>query len=201
MKSYLVIILLLFVGIFISNVEAQNTKNRTYLSVSAGYSIPLGYYGATGGDRGGNANRGMQYNLLNLGIKINDHLGIASNLIVGDNQIDTSVNGARYFSPWQYIVISVGPMFTFPTSRRSFIDLKPMIGRTYLYANSLDFFTRFGGENLAFVFSTTYRYILHRRINLILNADFMSTKVASRENSDTQEFDNFSLNVGLGFNF
>lgn len=199
MKFYLVI--LIFLGIFASNLKAQNAINRTYLSVSAGYSIPLGYYGATGGDRGGNANRGMQYNLLNLGIKINEHLGIASNLIVGDNQIDTSVNGARYFSPWQYIVISVGPMFTFPTSRRSFIDLKPMIGRTYLYASSLNFFTTFRGTELAFVFSTTYRYILHRRINLILNADFISTEVASSENSDTQEFDNLSFSVGLGFNF
>lgn len=199
MKSYLVI--LIFLGLFTSNLEAQHAKNRTYLSVSAGYTIPLGYYGATGGDRGGNANRGMQYNLLNLGIKINEHLGIASNLIVGDNQIDTNVNSARYFSPWQYIVISVGPMFTFPTSRRSFIDLKPMIGRTYLYASSLDFFTTFRGNEFAFVFSTTYRYILHRRINLILNADFMSTEVASSENSDTQEFDNLSLSVGIGFNF
>lgn len=199
MKFYLVI--LIFLGIFASNLIAQNAKNRTYLSISAGYSIPLGYYGATGGDRGGNANSGMQYNLLNLGIKINDRFGIASNLIIGDNQIDTSVNGARYFSPWQYIVISVGPMFTFPTSRRSFIDLKPMIGRTYLYASSLNFFTTFRGTELAFVFSTTYRYILHRRINLILNADFISTEVASTENSDTQEFDNLSFSVGLGFNF
>jgi len=199
MKSYLVI--LIFLGFFTASLEAQNAKNRSYLSVSAGYSIPLGYYGATGGDRGGNANRGIQYNLLNLGIKINDRFGIASNLIVGKNQIDTSVNGARYFSPWYYAVISLGPMFTFPISSRSFVDIKPMIGRTYLNANSLDFFTAFRGTEFAFVFSTTYRYILHRRINLIMNADFMSTEVASSENSDTQEFDNFSLSVGLGFNF
>jgi|GEM_PF-2072087 glycosidase len=199
MRRILLIVLVL--GFCLPSLYAQKAKNRSYLGLlSVGPSIPLGYYGAEGGDRGGNATRGIQINLLNAGIMITERIGIAANVIVGQNGINTSVNGASFFDPWSYGLISVGPMFVFPTSDRSFLDIKPMIGYGRLSALSITH-SAFSGNDAAFVLSTTYRYILHRRISLLVNADFITMDIRSTEVRATQEFASLSLNVGLGFNF
>lgn len=229
MKKYSIFtILLLALATTSMSQDAKKTtkiNKSSYLSISAGLSVPAGDFSTTKGVEPGFAKTG--YNIsLNYGYNINSRVGIASSVFyvfhkLNNRAINDLIGSGGPTLPsvssdhWQYHGIVVGPMTTFELADNVYLDLKFMAGianANFPVFKALNQSTaerwrvayamRMGGnirynfsDKFCFYSSLDYAYTRPR---------WPFTETVDGETIDTdvtQRIENVNLNVGIGYIF
>jgi hypothetical protein len=164
-------------------------NDKAFVGISFGPSIPLGNYAST---VGGYAKTGFQVDVATAGYKFSDNFGVCVNWYGAANAIG---NSGGY---WGYGGVAVGTMITLPAGPVGF-DFRPMVSLSdALYAPSDDdaSSTVFA---LGFDIGATVRYDISRRIALLLNADYISSKPTSALTTAPPGFQQQMSAVGVTF--
>jgi hypothetical protein len=167
----------------------DNDNDKAFVGISFGPSLPVGNYASTAG---GYAKTGFQIDVATAGYKFADNFGICANWYGAANAIG---NSGGY---WGYGGVAAGPMIALPAGPVEF-DLRPMVSFSdALYAPS-------DGDPSSTVFAlgfdigATVRYNISRRIALLLNADYISSKPTFSFNDGTPGFQQQMSAVGVTF--
>lgn len=198
-KIYLLTLLLLIPYLYLN---AQSSSSRGYVGISIGPSFALGDYASTDGDNGGAAETGLQINLINLGYKFTDNLGIAITWLGGANNVDLSSFGLESDDPWTYGAIAIGPLISVPVSNNVDLDLKPAIGFGTLRSPSITgVLASEDGTDTVFNFGSTLKFKFSSKAAFLLNADYLSMEPELGDLGISQKVTTLSLSVGIGLTF
>ena len=165
-------------------------KRKGYLGGTLGISIPAGDFADKSN---GLAETGMQLNLVNFGYLFGENIGITAIWFGATNPIDSKGDDS-----WAYGGILVGPLVSFPLSEKVDWDFRPMIG----YASTA---VPFSGLNpkqvlsVAFNVGTLFRINVGKKVALLLNADYFSTKPEFKDFGFSQKIGTVSLGFGVAY--
>ena len=170
--------------------KKPDQKRKGYIGLSMGAAIPLGdFSNSTFGD----TDTGFQINLVTFGYLFSDHLGICAAWTGGSNYIN-------YFSysTWGYGSLMAGPLLSTHISNKLELDLRPMIGFS---SASYPFSEHEPEYTLSFAYSigTLLRINVGRRIALLVNADFFSTKPNFEYYDIEQKISVFNIGGGIAY--
>jgi len=149
------------------NWDVESLENRqNFVGISFGASIPMGAY-ADDGD--GLAKAGLQLNLINIGYLFNENIGLTATWFGAANPLKYTEN---IF--WSYGGLMIGPLLSYPVSRKLSWDFKPMVG--YAVTTAPDLFTVIERSNaFAFSIGSQLRNHLSPRASILLGADYLYT--------------------------
>lgn len=148
--------------------ESKTKRNKGYIGISLGSSVPTGTF-STGGS---SPSAGFAMNLLTLGYRFTDNIGITLNW------------GANGFSSYDLDVISVafgylaiGPMITIPTGSLVSIDIKPQYAFAYGSIDYSDYASNYDLEytgGSALLIGTSINFDFGKKIGVSFDTDFLS---------------------------
>jgi len=141
----------------------------------------------------GAANTGIQINLVNVGYLFSKNVGITGVWFGAANPINID-----FIDPWSYGGMMVGPLISFPITKKVDWDLRPMVGYSVSTLPDLGY----GSEqaiSIAINIGTVFRINVSKRISLLLSADFFSTKPDFVEYGFDQNINTISLGFGVAY--
>lgn len=150
----------------INNVDSR----KGYIAISGGYSIPIGEFGSNLIGSVPEASKGFQLNLINFGYRFSRNLGVSAVFFGALNPVDDSYVEEN----WYYGGLVVGPLISFPFSKRAELDFRPMIG--YSQTTIPNFGNgRTIASTFAVNFGTALRVNVGNNMALLISADYFST--------------------------
>lgn len=177
-------------------VSAQQQERRGFIGLGIGPSVPFGSFrdASRNNPRAGSALPGYTDTMLNIGYRRGARFGIASFFAYGEYVMRESGNDDW----WQVAEITVGPMYTYPISRRSALDLKATAGFLALTPVIDSFTTQDAtGGGFGLDMRATLRYDVFRRWAVFAEGGVQSANVyypATGNHTDVRV-----LVSGLGF--
>ena len=147
------------------NIESLENR-RNFVGLSIGASIPIG---AFADDDDGLAKAGLQLNLINIGYLFTENIGLTATWF-------GTANPLKFYENiyWSYGGLMIGPLFSYPVSRKLSWDFKPMVG--YSVTTSPDLFTLIERSNaFAFSIGSQLRNHLSPRASILISADYFYT--------------------------
>lgn len=173
-----------------NEVTATSEKRKGYLGGTVGVSFPVGDFA---NKSKGVAETGVQINVVNFGYLFGDNVGIAAFWFGAANPVDLNNS-----DPWAYGGILVGPLISFPISQKVECDFRPMVGyaSTGLPNSGLD-----PKQSLSFALNvgTLFRINVGKKVALLLNADYFSTKPEFKDFEFSQKIGTISLGFGAAY--
>lgn len=165
-------------------------RKRGYFGSSFGVSMPIGEFSE---GSNGLANTGVQVNLINFGYRFTNNLGIAATWYGASNPID-----AKNIDPWSYGGILIGPLLTYPISKRIEWDFRPMVGYTVTMLPDLG-----KGEEQATSFAmnygTIFRINVSDKLALLVTADYLTTRPKFKDYKIVQQIGTISTGLGVAY--
>ena len=148
--------------------ESKTKRNKGYIGISLGSSVPTGTFSTSGSS----PSAGFAMNLLSVGYRFTDNIGITLNW------------GANGFSSYDLDVISVafgylaiGPMITIPTGSLVSIDIKPQYAFAYGSIDYSDYASNYDLEytgGSALLIGTSINFDFGKKIGVSFDTDFLS---------------------------
>jgi hypothetical protein len=148
--------------------ESKTKRNKGYIGISLGSSVPIGTF-STGST---SPSAGFAMNLLNVGYRFTDNIGITLNW------------GANGFSSYDLDVISVvfgylaiGPIITIPTGSLVSIDIKPQYAFAYGSVDYSDYALYYDLEytgGSALLIGTSINFDFGKKIGVSFDTDILS---------------------------
>jgi hypothetical protein len=215
---------------------AQNTpssstvnKNKAFLILSAGPSIPVGIFSSTDINKSGAGYANLGYNVnLNAGYEITDRFGISGTVFYSRYNVNQklinnlnsmfSISNTYSFETdhWQYGGIVLGPMTTIKVMDNIKVDFKAMAGFARVNSPRIKISDAVTGEVLAtsedrwtdafaLQVGSNLRYNFASRYCAFVNVDygFMKPKWkgSATEEDFIQEVGVLDFNIGIGTTF
>lgn len=188
---------LLFTSFFLLSIcrcaNAQITD--AYIGVQAGVAFPVGVFAADDPLQrsSGFAKPGLSLNLLNLGVTINNGIGIHASVFNSVNNLDV-VN----IDEWRQRGVLVGPSYSIGLTNDIHFDIKPAIGLSIL---TIPDFGRGKqrGVSLAYGLGTQFRFDVVSIISFSVSADYMSTESNFNAYNYIQQANTIVLGAGISF--
>lgn len=172
-------------------------RRRGYIGMSAGPAFPVGDFAKA---NNGGADVGFNFCVLNFGYLFNDYFGITATFFGGEHGFE--YRGDDDYAPWSFGGVSVGPLISFPVTRRFEIDLRPMLGvcgtsTPDLYAyDEYDYAT-----SLSFHGNLMFRYHVGRKVSILLGGEYFFTRADFNDYDFRQNISAVSVNAGLAIRF
>lgn len=165
-------------------------RKRGYFGSSFGVSMPIGEFSE---GSNGLANTGVQVNLINFGYRFTENLGITATWYGASNPID-----AKNIDPWSYGGLLIGPLLTYPISKRIEWDFRPMVGYTVTILPDLG-----KGEEQATSFAMNYGTILRVNVSdklaLLVSAEYLTTRPKFNDYKIVQEIGTITTGLGVAY--
>ena len=168
----------------------KSERRKGFIGLSLGASIPTGIFAD---ELDGAANTGIQINLVNVGYLFSKNVGITGVWFVAANP--TNID---FIDPWSYGGMMVGPLISFPITKKVDWDLRPMVGYSVTTLPDLGYGTE-QAISIAINIGTVFRINVSKRISLLLSADFFSTKPDFVEYGFDQNINTISLGFGVAY--
>ncbi len=176
-----------------SDSNSNSERRKGFIGLSVGASIPVRDFKSDG-----LAKTGLQLNLINFGYLFSKNVGISATWFGAANPLDADAWSYEEYDPWSYGGIMVGPLLSFPLSKKVEWDFRPMIG--YSAATLPDLGD--GAEtasSLAFNFGTIFKVNVGNKVSLLFSADYFSTKPEFEDYDFEQSIETISLGLGVAY--
>lgn len=230
------ITLFIITALITNNIIAQDTqtsstvnKNKAFLVISAGPSIPVGVFSSSDINKSGAGYANLGYNVnLNTGYQITDRFGVAATVFYSrynvNQKLVDNLNSMFSITPtfsfdtdhWQYGGIVVGPMVTIKIMENVLIDFKTMVGFARVNSPTLKISDGTTGELLAIsedkwtdAFAvqagSNLRYNFASRFCAFANLDYGYMNPKWKGNTNEEDFKReigvIDINIGIGTTF
>ncbi len=170
--------------------KGTSGKRKGYLGGTLGVSFPVGDFA---NKSNGLAETGMQINLVNFGYLFGENIGITAIWFGATNPLDSKGDDS-----WAYGGIVVGPLVSFSLSEKVEWDFRPMIGYASTEVSYLGLNPK---QSLSFALNvgTLFRINVGKKVALLLNADYFSTKPEFKDFEFSQKIGTISLGFGAAY--
>ncbi|WP_163707993.1 outer membrane beta-barrel protein [Mangrovibacterium lignilyticum] len=165
------VICFLFAALMAIQVMSQDNERKGYLGTMLGPSFPYDGYSSSGNFYDGYAQTGININLLTFGYKIWHNIGITASWSGIANPIDHS--GSDGTSAVGNLM--VGPMYAFQLSEKFELDLRAMVGYTYM-RRKLNSYDKGSASDLSWAVGAMLHYNLGKKWQLLLNLENYQTQ-------------------------
>ena len=170
----------------VSKKDKGNVKKKGFIGLELGANMPIGKFADI---NDGSAKIGFQINLINFGYLFSDNIGISLTWFGASNPIE----GSKDYL-WSHGGLLIGPLFSFPVSKKIDWDVKPTIGLSWASITNTNLNVSY---SFAFNIGTGFRFNVSRLIALTLGIDY--TKAKFQWDIGEQSMGAFAIKGGFAF--
>lgn len=138
--------------------DELEVRRAGFIGVGWGSSFPVGNYA-------GDAQTGLQLDLVNFGYLFSDRIGLRLDVSYGSHQLSSSSSFDEV-----YLALLAGPLYSRPIKEKVSWDISPMIGLSRVSLSPS--YNLAPSAAFAFKLNTGVRYSLRQRLALSIYADY-----------------------------
>lgn len=180
-----------------ANISGPTYEHKSYIGFLLGPSFPLGEFAdnSEGNENAGLAKTGYCSNVVNIGYRITQKLGVSAFAFY--SQYDVDKNGSEMW--WGISGIMAGPMFSIPVNNKLYFDLKPRIGfvsAQFLVNDNAEEF----GKGLGINLNASLLYNFSKRWCILTETGYISSHQKFWDSSE-KKIQAINLGLGIAYRF